>query len=80
MANKLPQIFGVTNLEFNLSHNEIPTVRMELAVAPGFNPNQLYEYKEWNDMFPGNAIVKCQFCGQWGARKCACPYCGGAIE
>ena len=80
MANKMSGIFGVTNMEFYRTPNEVPTVRLELAVGQGFNPNQLYEYKDWNDMFPGNVIVKCQFCGQWGARKCACAHCGGSIE
>lgn len=77
---KVSGIFGVTSLEFDRRIDEFPRVRLELAVTERFNPNQLYEYKDWDDMFPGNAIVKCQFCGQWGARKCACTHCGGAIE
>ena len=55
-------------------------MRLELAVTDKFNPNNLYEFDGWDDMFPGNVIVKCQYCGTWGARKCICPQCGGAIE
>lgn len=29
---------------------------------------------------PRKMIIKCQFCGQWGVRECACKYCGGAVE
>jgi hypothetical protein len=29
---------------------------------------------------PEIVIIKCQYCGQWVARKCACRYCGGTAE
>ncbi len=76
----MPKIFGVTNLEFRYLPTEVPTVRMELAVEPGFNPKTLYDFRDWDDMFPGDVVVKCQYCHQWGARKTACKHCGGAIE
>ena len=28
----------------------------------------------------GESVIKCTHCGQWGARKCACKYCGAPIE
>jgi len=34
----------------------------------------------FTDLFPGNAIVKCKHCGQWGARRCECKKCGAAID
>ena len=77
---KMPQIYGVRKLEFQTAYGEVPTVTMELAVGEGFNPNDLYYFKGWDDYFPGDVVVKCQFCGQWGARKTACGHCGGAIE
>ena len=77
---KVSGIFGVTSIEFDRRIDEIPRVRLELAVTDKFNPNNLYEFDGWDDMFPGNVIVKCQYCGTWGARKCICPQCGGAIE
>ena len=26
------------------------------------------------------AVIRCQACGQWGARFCACGHCGSPIE
>lgn len=31
------------------------------------------------DYFPPKAVVKCQYCGQWAAKKCACKHCGGTV-
>lgn len=76
----MSKIYGVTNLEFRMNPNETPTVRLELAVGEGFSPYVLYNFDRWDDYFPGDVLVRCQWCGQWGARKCTCPKCGGAIE
>ena len=76
----MTKIFGITNLEYSLSPHTIPTVKLELAVSEGFNPRNLYDLTSWDDLVPGNVVVKCQWCGQWGARKTQCRHCGGAIE
>lgn len=34
----------------------------------------------FNDIYPGNVIVKCKHCGQWCARKTACVYCGAPVD
>lgn len=75
-----PKVYGVTDLEFRCSPNEVPTIRMEIQVEPGFNPNDFYSFTGWNDLFPGNVLIKCQYCGQWGARRTSCRHCGGEIE
>jgi hypothetical protein len=28
----------------------------------------------------GRAVVKCQHCGQWAARYCACKHCGAPVD
>lgn len=76
----MPKIYGIMDMQVNLTPNEIPTMELTLAMDEGFDARQLWEYKNWDDMFPGDVVIKCQFCGQWGARKCACLHCGGAIE
>lgn len=73
-------IFGVQSMDVRVAHDEIMRVNLELIAEPGFDARQLYEYTEWNDMFPGNVVIPCQYCAQWGARKTACTHCGGAIE
>ena len=30
--------------------------------------------------YPKEVIIKCSSCGQWGAIKTACKYCGAPIE
>ena len=76
----MTRIFGVTQLEYLVSPSTIPTVRLELAVGDEFNPRSLYDLGSWDEFFPGNVIVKCQWCKQWGARRTQCRHCGGAIE
>lgn len=76
----MTKIYGVTNLEYSVSPSTFPTVKLELAVDDKFNPRSLYDLDSWDELFPGDVIVKCQWCGQWGARKNQCKHCGGAIE
>lgn len=73
-------IFGVQSMQVELSPTELATITLELVAGHDFDTRQLYEYTEWNDLFPGNAIIPCQYCKQWGARKSCCKHCGGAIE
>jgi hypothetical protein len=37
------------------------------------------EDENWDDIFPGNAIIKCGHCGQFAARKTACKHCGAPV-
>lgn len=76
----MPKIFGVRNMQFTMNPQEVPVIDLSLVVEPGYNPNFLYEFDGWDDMFPGDVIIPCQYCKQWGARKTACRHCGGAIE
>lgn len=76
----MSKIYGVSRLDYRVSPGDIPTVTLELLVGGNFNPQELYNFDQWDDQFPGSVVVKCQYCGQWGARKCQCKHCGGAIE
>jgi len=38
------------------------------------------EIKELQKWIPGKSVVKCQHCGQWSARFCACPKCGAPVD
>lgn len=39
-----------------------------------------FQSQNFDDWYPGNVIVKCQHCGQWGARKTECKKCGAPID
>ena len=48
-------------------------------------PEEIVEFhnlvgEETTMFFGGKALIKCQYCGQWAARKTACVHCGGAVE
>lgn len=72
-------IFGIRNMTINHGLHEATTIELELVAHPGYNGEEIYT-AEWDMMFPGPVIVKCQHCGQWGARKTACRYCGAPVD
>jgi hypothetical protein len=59
--------------------NDATVIDLQLVAYPGYDANHLWT-ENWKDTFPGNVIVKCAYCGQWGARHCACKRCGAAID
>jgi len=76
----MAKILGVKDMRVEFGHDIVPTIELTLVAEPGYDARILYETREWDDLFPGNVIVRCQFCSQWGATKTACKHCGGAIE
>jgi len=71
-------IFGITEMVVKHGVNDAVRVNIELVAEPGYDPHHLLSEK-WDEMFPGQAIVKCSYCGQWAAQKTACKHCGGAV-
>ncbi len=76
----MPKIFGVRSMEVRMNPDEAMSINLDLVAEPGYDARVLYGYGEWNELFPDKVVVKCQFCGQWGARKTSCRHCGGSIE
>lgn len=76
----MSKLIGVTRMDLELSPDTFPRIRLELAAEPGFDARELYEFGGWGDYFPGNVIVKCQFCSTWGATKTICTQCGGSVD
>ena len=74
------QLFGIREANVYHAVDEITTIHLELVATPGYNAQHILDYCEWDDLFPGNSIVKCGHCGQWGARKTECKHCGVAID
>lgn len=72
-------IYGITNMQINYDMHDATRISLELVAAPNYDAFHLQNEK-WDELFPGNAIVKCGHCGQWGARKTACKYCGAPID
>jgi len=70
-------IIGITSM----------SVECDIGIARAhaeFVAHSDYDFRElittrWGDLFPGNVIVKCGHCGQWGAAKTECKHCGAAI-
>jgi hypothetical protein len=53
------------------------TLSLEMRVDQDFDLTELFSIA---DNMPRKVIVKCQHCGQYGARKTACPHCGAPID
>jgi glyceraldehyde-3-phosphate dehydrogenase/erythrose-4-phosphate dehydrogenase len=73
------KIYGVGDFSVHSAQGEVTIINLELVAHPDYNAHHL-KYEKWYDLFPGNVIVKCQFCGQWGATQTSCKSCGGAID
>ena len=68
----------ISKYDFVYSMDNMPraTVELLLDYDTGYQ-----EFKTMlADSFPGKVIVKCQHCGQWGARKTECVKCGAPID
>lgn len=72
-------IFGITEMSVHHGVGEAVKIQVELVAAPGYDPHHLLSEK-WDDMFPGNVIVKCSHCGQYAARKTSCKSCGAPVD
>jgi hypothetical protein len=76
----MSKLIGVRSVQVEMGYGTVPTIHLEMVAEPGFDARLLYEFRGWEDYFPGNVIVKCQFCSTWGATKTICPQCGGSVD
>lgn len=72
-------LLGISEMQVNHSVDAVTEIQLRLFAYPGYDPTHLLN-EDWSDMFPGDAIVKCRYCGQFGARKTACKSCGASID
>lgn len=72
-------IIGIRNMRVEHAIDAAVKIDLELVAMPGYDPHHLLD-ENWRDLFPGDAVVKCQSCGQWGARRTVCKHCGDAIS
>ena len=75
-----PKIYGIRDMSVHHGAGIATEITIELIASPGYNAHHLYEEKGWSDIFPGDVIVKCGHCNQYGARKTACKHCGASID
>lgn len=73
------KILGVT--EISVTHDVYNGTRisLELLASPLYDVRH-FAFEDWDQIFPGNVIITCQYCGQWAARFTACGKCGAPVE
>ena len=76
----MAKIYGVRSMEVSMSAGEASTIRLELMADPGYDARPLYERTDWDELMPGKVIIPCQHCGQYGAIKTSCRFCGAPIS
>jgi hypothetical protein len=69
----------MTDLNIDGYNPSLNRIQMTLVASPDFAFRSLMD-ATWEEIFPGKAIVKCQHCGQWMARKTACRTCGAPVD
>lgn len=69
----------MTGLRIEHTAGELVKISMDLTASPRYDPHHLI-YEPWAELFPGDVIVKCEYCGQHGARKTECKHCGHSID
>ena len=72
------KIYGVRDVQISHAFDEVTSIKIELLADPHYNAHHLLTEK-WDDLFPGDVILKCAHCGQFAARKTACKYCGAPV-
>jgi hypothetical protein len=76
---KTPRVYGARKINIAHETNSMTTIDIRLIAAPGYNAHHMMGEK-WDEIFPGDVIVKCRHCGRWAARKTACGSCGANTE
>jgi len=79
MIKSPSKIFGITSLNISHAVNSLTEIELTLMASPGYNAQELYDKKDWDDVLPGDSIVKFHHCGQFAARKTACVHCGAPV-
>ncbi len=72
-------IIGITNMSVSHSAGEATKISVDFVAKPNYYPSDFLTTK-WDDLFPGNVVVKCGHCGQWAARQTVCKHCGAAVD
>lgn len=70
MANK--RITDLTPVEGIPNPGDVLMIVDSVGKASKIKISQISGYAE-------EVIIKCQNCGQWGAKKTACKHCGGPV-
>lgn len=73
------KLFGIRSMRVEKTIGDATHIDVEFIATPGYNPYHM-EHENWTDLFPGNVVVKCAYCGQWAARKTACKSCGAVVD
>jgi len=73
------KLHGIRSMVVEKEAGEATHIKIDFIATPGYNPYH-FEKEDWANLFPGNVVVKCAYCGQWAARKTACKSCGAAVE
>jgi len=76
----MKQLFGIREMSVHHGVDALTTVDLQLMAEPGYDAQHIYEFRDWDDLFPGNVIVQCAHCSQWAARRTACKHCGAPIS
>ena len=79
MSGKKRGLIGIRHMQIEHGVDTLTTIRVEFVAAKEYDAHHMLSEK-WGELFPGNAIVKCQYCGRWAARKTTCTSCGGQVD
>lgn len=79
MTGKKRGLIGIRHMQIEHSVDAHTAIRVEFIADREYNAHHMLSEK-WDELFPGKAIVKCQYCGRWAARKTTCAGCGGQVD
>lgn len=73
--------FQIRSVETHWSNYKLPEHDITIkAWGEEINPNELMNTDMADYVFLDKAIVKCEHCGQWAARKTPCVHCGAPVD
>lgn len=73
------KMFGAKKVQVSTSDYGLIEIDVQLEAQSGFDVREIIR-ADWSEVFFGNVIVPCYYCGSYGAVKTKCKECGAPIR
>ena len=64
---------------YSYTGDKVQKLHLDFYASTNFDIDTFVN-QDWNQSFPGNVLVHCQWCGNWAARQTSCKSCGGRVD
>lgn len=79
MSRPHSKLHGITRMQITHEAGSTTKINLELVASPEYNAQPMVDARNWDDLFPGDVIIPCPYCGTHGAKKTKCRQCNGEV-